>query len=368
MKFFFNTFILTFLFTFSLLKLAAQNQETTTVGGYGELHYNEPDGTGKGKLDFHRFILYLSHSFNENLSFKSEIELEHTKIEAGESEGGEIAIEQAYLDWHFNQHIGLKAGILLPPIGIINQIHEPPTFNGVERPNVDRYIIPTTWRESGVGIYGLFAEGMSYQLYLMAGLKAEGFTAKEGIRGGRQEALESSPVNPSFTGRLDYLPIPELKVGGSFFVGNTTGGDDSLGNGTLSILSGDIQYTPDQFTLRAVGAFEHLTDAEKINKTFGKDVSEDMYGFYIEGAYNILPLFVPESDHTLNVFTRYEKYNTQAKVSGITANLVNDRDEITVGATYKPTYNTAFKIDYQFFNNAADVNTKQLNFGVGYNF
>ena len=351
--------------------LLAQSQETTTIGGYGELHYNEPDGAAKGRLDFHRFVLYLGHSFNDKLSFKSEIELEHTKIEAtssGGAESGEVAIEQAYLDWQFNEHIGLKAGIILPPIGIINQIHEPPTFNGVERPNVDRIIIPTTWRESGVGIYGTLSEGVKYQLYVMAGLRAEGFNGSNGIRGGRQEALESSPTNPSFSGRVEYVPTSDLKFGGSFFAGNTTQGDSALGSGMLSLISGDVQYNIERFTFRAVGAFESTSDAQKINVAFNNNVADQIYGFYVEGTYNIMPLFAPECEFILSPFVRYEKYNTHAKVTGFIANTAYDRNEVTLGATLKPTYNTAFKIDYQFLNNAADSNTKQLNLGIGYSF
>ena len=350
------------------IRLSAQGQESTTIGGYGELHYNEPNGSTQGKLDFHRFILYLGHNFNEQLSFKSEVELEHTKIEAGSSDGGELAIEQAYLDWHFSSHIGLKAGIVLPPIGIINQVHEPPTFHGVERPNVEYTVIPTTWRESGAGIYGVISEGLNYQLYLLAGLKAIGFSGRDGIRGGRQEALESSPINPSLSGRLDYLPVPQLKLAGSFFVGNTTEGNDSLGSGTLSIFAGDVQYSLGQFSLRALGAFESISDAAKINRAYGNEVADQIYGFYIEGGYNILYLVAPESDQSLAMFARYEKYNTHAKVTGFAAKPEYDRNEVVIGATYKPTYNTAFKLDYQFLNNGAQANTKQLNIGVGYNF
>src|ERR1041385_2780043 len=342
-------------------RLTAQSQESTTVGGYGELHYNEPDGDSTGTLDFHRFVLYLGHSFNDNLTFKSEVEIEHTKLEGGQ--GGEIAVEQAFLDWHFNPSIGLRVGILLPPVGIINQIHEPPTFNGVERPNVDHFVIPATWRESGAGIYGTLSEGINYQLYVVAGLLAKNFTGEEGIYEGKQEALESSPRNPSLTGRLNYVPMPELKIGGSFFMGNTTDGDTAAGNGTLTLISGDVQYSNNQFALRAVGAFESIGDADKINAAFNNGVADQIYGFYIEGAYNIMPILSAEADETLSPFVRYEKYNTQAKVTGFTANPANERNDVIIGATLKPTYNTAFKIDYQFLNNAGGTHTKQLNLG-----
>ena len=350
----------------------AQFEPNTTIGGYGELHYNEPDGSKRGQLDFHRFVLYLGHAFDEKLSFKSEIELEHTRIEAGEDKGGELAIEQAFLDYQFSRSFGVRAGILLPPIGIINLYHEPPTFHGVERPNAERVIIPTTWRESGAGIYGNPAEGISYQFYLMAGLDAEGFSAGNGIRDGRQEALESNPVNPSITGRVDYSPVQGLQLGGSFFVGNSSADHDSIGNAMTSMWSGDIRYTANRFSLRAVAAIATIGDAEKINARFGNNVADRVVGFYLEGAYDILPFLCPDSEQELQVFARYEKYDTQAATTGFPAQSQYNRNDVVLGLTYKPTYDTAVKFDYSFLNNAlnngAFRNTRQLNLGIGYYF
>ena len=360
------TAFLLFLFTLSTLPLLAQNEESTTIGGYGELHYNEPDGQARGTLDLHRFVLFVGHSFSPKLSFESEVEIEHTKIEGGT--GGEVAVEQAYLDWHFSTTVGLRAGILLPPIGIINQTHEPPTFNGVERPSVETAVIPSTWRESGAGIYGSLGEGVRYQLYVMAGLLAEGFNGSDGIREGRQEAAESSPANPSFTGRLEYAPTTDLRLGGSFFAGNSTGGDAALGSGMVTLFSGDVRFTPGRFSFRAVGAAASIGDADKINLVYGNNVADRISGWYAEGAYNVMPSFCDETETALFPFVRYERYNTQAAVTGFTADPANDRDEVTVGATLKPTYNTAFKIDYQFFHNAAGTTAKQLNLGIGYQF
>ncbi len=350
--------------TLSTAALRAQ-EESTTLGGYGELHYNEPDGSAAGTLDFHRFVLFIGHSFNERLSFKSELEVEHTKIEGGT--GGEVALEQAYLDYHASEGFGLRAGILLPPVGIINQYHEPPTFHGVERPNVERVIIPTTWREAGAGIYGRPTPGVSYQLYVVAGLRAKDFTGDEGIREGRQEAAESTPVNPSLTGRIDYTAVAGLRLGGSFFAGNSTEGA-SFGGGMVTLLSGDLQYDAGRFSLRALGATASIADAEAINLAYGNDVADRLYGFYVEGAYDVMPLLCAESEASLSPFIRYEKYNTQASVTGFTASPVNDRHDITVGATLRPTYNTAVKVDYQFFDNAAGSDAKALNLGIGYFF
>jgi hypothetical protein len=350
----------------------AQYEPKTTVGSYGELHYNEPDGIKRGALDLHRFVMYLGHDFNENLSFRSELEVEHTKIEAGDPHGGEVAIEQAFIEYRFHKNIGLRAGVLLPPVGLTNLYHEPPTFNGVERPNVEQIIIPTTWRESGAGIFGSPTDGISYQLYVVAGLDAEGFSAGSGIRGGRQEALESNPANPSLTGRVDYSPSLGLMLGWSFFVGNSAAGHDSIGNATVSMWSGDVRYSVDRFNFKAVGAVVTVSDADKINARFANNVADKIFGYYLEGAYNLLPLFCGESEQELNVFARYEKYNTQAAVTGFPIMGKYNRHDVVFGLTYKPTYNTAFKFDYTFLSNkdntAPNKNTGQLNLGIGYYF
>ena len=348
-------------------QLTAQ-EGSTSVGGYGELHYNEPDGPARGKLDFHRFVVYLAHSFNDRLSFNSEVELEHTKLEAGEEDGGEIAIEQAYLDWQFAGSTGLRAGIILIPMGIINEKHEPATFHGVERPNVDRNVIPSTWREAGIGLFGRLSDDLRYQAYVVAGLDAEGFNGSSAIRGGRQEGFESDPSNPSVTGRLSYQGSAGLTLGASAFAGNTTSDQAALGKGTLTMFSGDAQYGAGNFAGRAAGAYGSIADADRINTEYGNDVADSFYGFYVEGAYNVLPHFDASVETECWLFTRYEKYNTHASVTDITAVPAYDRDEITVGLTLKPSYNVAFKMDYQFLNNAADTDAKLLNFGIGYQF
>lgn len=349
-----------------------QDQPRPTVGGYGEIHYNEPDGTPRGQIDFHRFVLFFGHSFTDRISFRSELELEHTKIEAGAAHGGEVALEQAYLDFRIGDAIGIRAGILLAPVGLVNLTHEPPAFNGVERPAVDRVIIPTTWREAGAGIYGTPAEGVQYQLYLTAGLNAQGFDAADGIRGGRQEGFESNPVNPSLTGRVDFSPAAGLALGASFFAGGANAGADSIGSAAVALWSADVRYTADQFALRGVVAVASIRDAALINGRFGGNVADRLFGYYLEGAYNVFPLIVPGSDMDLFVFLRYEKYNTQDRTTGFTPLAQYDRNDIVLGMTLKPIYNVAVKTDYTWMRNALNNpgarNTGQINLGLGYYF
>lgn len=343
---------------------------STTLGGYGELHYNEPDGSRKGQLDFHRFVIYLGHEFDEKISFRAEVELEHTLVEAGEPDGGEIAIEQAYIEYRVIPVLGIRGGILLVPVGIINLVHEPPTFHGVERPNVERVIIPTTWRESGIGVFGTIGDNLKYQVYVMAGLKAEGFSASNGLRGGRQRAFESDPSDPSVSGRVDFAPALGLSLGASFFYGNSTGGVDTLGSGTVSLWSADARYTIGHLELRALGALGTISDADRINAAFGNSVADRIYGFYLEAAYDVLPHVAEDTEQQLFVFGRYERYNTQASVTGFEPLDQHDRTDIVTGLTYRPVPNVAVKADYSWYMNATTTapTTRQLNLGIGYYF
>lgn len=351
---------------------AAQERESTTVGGYGELHYNEPDGAKKGMLDFHRFVLYLSHRFNDRISFFSELELEHTRIEAGDPDGGELGIEQAYLDYRIASPLGVRAGILLVPVGLINLYHEPPFFNGVERPNVDRIIIPTTWREAGLGVFGDIAEGVTYQAALVAGLDASGFSAENGIRGGRQSGFESSVEDIAFTGRLDVAPTDQIQLGASFFTGGSAQGVDSIGSARVTILSADGRMAVDRLAVRGVAAYGAIADADAINRTFGGNVADSFLGYYLEAGYDVLPLLAPETDQSLSVFARYERYDTQLSTTGFDPLKQYRRTDIVLGLTYKPVYNAVVKFDYTFLRNDLDAgvyaNTGQLNVGIGYVF
>src|SRR6266516_4041617 len=139
-------------------------QERTTVGGYGEVHYTNPTGPKTPPVvNLARFVVYLAHSFDERLAFRSELEVEDAKIEGGQA-GGEVSLEQAYLDYRLGDWITLRTGLVLPPVGIINETHEPPTFNGVERPGFD---------------HDVEGRRLAYRVYLVNGLRAGGLSAAE---------------------------------------------------------------------------------------------------------------------------------------------------------------------------------------------
>lgn len=353
---------------------SAQEEERTTIGGYGEVHYTNPTGPDTpGQVNVRRFVVFLSHAFSERIAFRSELELEDAKIEGGE-EGGEVALEQLYVDYTLSPAATIRAGLVLPPIGIINEVHEPPTFNGVERPSFDRNVIPSTWRDIGIGLVGaLPGSGLNYRVYLLNGLVASGFSADAGIRGGRQEGKEASFANPSLTGRLEWAR-PGLRLGTSFWYGGSAAQDPALGTGTfdnaVALISADARYDVGPFMFRAVAANVSLADAEAINAAYGGQVGSRIAGGYLEGAYNLLSALAPSSSQRLSAFLRHERYNTQAGVpTGVVRDEALARRISTVGLSYKPVYNVVFKGDYQLRRNRAGVGEdEQLSLGVGYQF
>src|SRR5690349_24385475 len=257
----------------------ASAQERTTVGGYGELHYTDSTGTKTPPVvNLARFVVYLAHTFNERLTFRSELEVEDAKVE-GAKPGGEVSLEQAFLDYRLADWLTLRTGLVLAPIGIINETHEPPTFNGVDRPAFDHDVIPTTWRELGVGVVGTLARGagggIAYRLYLVNGLLAQGFSAAAGIRDGRQEGRQARFVNPSLTGRLEWAR-PGWKIGASFWYGGTADTNRAVGTGAfgapITLVSADARYESGALAARGVVANIAVSDAQAINAAYGGSV------------------------------------------------------------------------------------------------
>jgi hypothetical protein len=357
------------------IPLLAQDSETTSIGGYGEVHYTNATGPNTpGVINVRRFVVYLAHSFSEHLSVRSELELEDAKLEGGQA-GGEVALEQLYLDYLLSPAFTLRAGLVLPPVGILNEVHEPPTFNGVERPSFDQAVLPTTWRELGIGAVGALpgASGLSYRLYLVNGLKAAGFDAVSGIRGGRQEGKEASFANPSLTGRLEWVR-PGLRLGGSFWYGGSANQDPALGTGSfdnaVALISADARYDRGPLMFRGVLANISIADAEAINAAYGGQVGSRIAGGYVEAAYNVLSLLAPASAQRLNAFLRYEHFDTQAAVpAGVVKDESLARRITTMGLSYKPLYNVVFKGDYQLQRAKAGLGEGELlSLGVGYQF
>lgn len=346
--------------------LGTKISEGVSIGGYAQIDYNEPDGSAPGKLDVHRVVMFLGYKFNEKVSFVSEIEYEHVS---------EVYIEQAYLKYKANENFNVLAGLMLVPMGIINEFHEPTTFYGVERPNVDNYIVPTTWREIGIGFSGKIDNAsLKYQAYLFNGFKSYAGGAgilrgTDGLRKGRQKGAESVVNSPNLSTKLDYYGIPGLRLGLSGYFGKTQTDDTSIEGSTvgISMIGLDARYKYNNLELRGQYIHTNLTDTEDYNLLTGKDLGSEMYGLYGEVAYS----FNLKGVEQLTPFLRYEKHNTHADTAGIlVANDAFDRDEIIFGLNYKVANGAAFKIDYQLMNNAVagSDTSKVFNAGVAVSF
>lgn len=367
-----RSFVVLLLVLFGASSLDAQTRtSSTTVGGYGEIHFTDPS-TGAPSADVSRVVLYLAHTFDDRLSFRSELEVEHARLEAGGSDG-EVALEQAFLDYRFSDRFTLRTGLVLIPIGIQNETHEPPTFNGVERTTVEHDVIPSTWREIGVGALGLLGHGWSYRAFIVNGLQADGFTADEGIREGRQEGQQASFANYALTGRLEWAR-PGLKVGFAGLYGGTADTNSAVGSGAfgapMTVVAADARWQSGPWSARALLANVSIAEADKINAVYGADVGSRIQGGYVEGAYDLMPLLTTKDHGKLDAFVRYEFLNTQADVpSGVTADAANDRTVVVGGLTFRPTADVAFKADYTVMRNQASAGEgEQFALGIGFAF
>ncbi|CAM1353807.1 phosphate-selective porin OprO and OprP [Tenacibaculum insulae] len=340
------------------------SQKGLTVGGYAETHYNR--ATGKNaKLDVHRMVMLLGYKFNDRTQFITEIEFEHVK---------EVFIEQAFLQYSLNDNVNLRAGLMLVPMGIVNEYHEPTTFNGVERPSMDKSIIPSTWREIGLGVSGRWDEAsLRYQAYMFNGFLSDNggkyLGGSNGFRNGRQKGAESMMNNVNFSGKLDYYGLPGLRLGLSGYFGRTQSDnaieDISGADVGIAMLGLDARYAYQRFTARGQFIHASVSDSEEYNTLYGSDLGSALQGWYVETAYNLLP---QDKEQQLYAFARYEDYNTHASTDGgLAKNLAYDRDEWTFGLTYKIAPGAAIKADYQFKNDAVagSKTIKQLNLGFG---
>ena len=335
-----------------------------TIGGYGEILYNQPNNLN-GELDVQRLVMLFGYKFDERVQFVTEIEYEHVK---------EVYVEQAFVNYSIANAVNIRAGLMLVPMGIINEFHEPTTFNGVERPSMDNKIVPTTWREIGIGVAGrLDGLALRYQAYLFNGFishdgEAGKLKGSNGLRGGRQKGAESMVDQFNLSAKLDYYGIPNLRIGLSGYQGRTQADDnvnDVLGSDIgVSMIGLDARYKWMNFSARGQYVNAKLSDTEAYNAFTGGDLGSELEGFYLEAAYNLLPI---TNKQRLDAFVRYEQYDTHSEVAGnLVKNLAYDRQEWTTGLSYHMSIGTVFKVDYQSKSTGlANSQFGQFNVGVG---
>jgi hypothetical protein len=334
-----------------------------------DFHFNKEEGRD-GVLDFHRFVLLFNHSFTTRIRFVGELELEHAFVE-GLEEAGELELEQAYVDFLISRPFNVRAGMMLVPLGIINERHEPPVFNGVERPFVDTVIIPTTWFEAGAGIHGEIGRGLRYRAFAMAPLDAIEFSAEEGIRGGVQKGAEANVRNFAFTGRAEYIGIPDLTVGAGFWTGDSSFSVRRIDT-KVHVGEVDARYQRGRLELRGQFAHVGIGDAGRLNDAIERlvgispNIARSLRGFYGEAAYRVWDAGSPRD---LVAFVRYENFDTQHRMpDGFLPLKEFDRDAWVGGLTYYPDPDVAVKIDYVHVRNQSGIvrAPRGVNIGLGW--
>ena len=360
-----------------------------SIGGYGEFTVTAPSKRNqkgdpselKKQADLRRAVLYVGYKFNDWILFNSELEFEHAGSGEGGETRGEVAVEQAYLDFKFHEKIGARAGLLIVPLGLVNEVHEPTAFHGVNRPSVEQFIIPSTWRENGAGVFGDVGP-VSYRSYVMAGLngknstdpKTDGFTSNKGIRGGRTEGTKSSIEDLAWATRVDVEPVPGVKAGAGLYIGQADQGDLTA---SVPVTLWETHATAGWrgASLKGLYAEGIVGNADSLNLAQGNtdaarnSVGSRFFGGYAEAAFDVLSVVKNIKGQSLSPFFRYERYDTQMRTPGaFSKDPANSKVEYTLGATYKPIPQVAVKLDQQWKRNQARTGVNQWNLGLAYIF
>jgi len=333
-----------------------------SIGGYGEARYTNyiHDQAGKrDQADYQRFVLYVGNKFSDRIILNTETEFEHASTEGD----GSVSVEFATLDFLLTDAVNIKTGLMLVPVGIANEQHEPTLFHGNDRPLVERQVIPATWREMGIGLFGKLAEGVDYKLMLVNGLNAAGF-GSTGIRDGRQIGSKSIAEDWAVVARLDYEPVLGLNLGGSAYWGDAGQEQDFAGN-RVDVLTRIYeihgQYKVAGLELKALGSVVRIGDSAAVSAQVLEQVPDRIGAWYGEVAYDVLPLVVSGTQQYLAPFVRYEQIDYRGSDQ--------DVDLLVTGLSYKPIPNVVVKADYRNFNNrvVADA-ADEINLGFGFIF
>jgi hypothetical protein len=347
-----------FAFILFISTVETHAQDSTSLGGYGNAVYQRNVNSKTSTVNLERLVLFVGHRFSPSITFFSELEMEDAKVSGGE-DGGEIAFEQAYLKFNIDQSHYFTAGLFTPRIGILNENHLPNEFNGNERSQVETFILPSTWRELGIGYYGSISSlPLNYSLAIVNGLNSATFEHGSGIREGRFEGRNASANNLAATGSLQ-MSNDNIKAQLSAYYGGTVGlapqDADSLKLtsgifGTPVIIGeADVQFEENGFSGKLLGAIVSIPNADDINRAYANNTPQSEYGAYVEAGYNIFNNLEETNSRQLILFLRYETLNMNASLpaNGIDDETLNQQHVIT-GVRYLPISNVVLKADVRF--------------------
>jgi hypothetical protein len=372
---------------------AGISKAKTVLSGYGSAFYQRDFNQHTAAMRLERAILFVGHQFNSKIAFFSEMEIENAKVDGGS--GAEIAMEQAFLKFNLSSTKYITAGLFIPRIGLLNENHLPVNFNGVERPLVEQFIIPATWRELGIGFYGRSKKmPINYSVAILNGLNSSAFVHGSGIRDGRFEGRNATANNIAITASVQYY-YKDFIVQLSGYVGGTNGlnkrGSDSLGLSSgafgmpLYLTEANIRFSKNGWNIKALAAYIAFPSATDINKAAANNISNSMYGVYAEVAYNLFQQKSKLANQQLNAFTRFEMFDLNASIPN---NAIYDgttkQQHIIIGLSYLPIPNVVIKADVGLAHTGAEnpslvinpspvrlpyqQNNTMLNIGIGYSF
>jgi hypothetical protein len=361
---------------------SASSTGQTSFFGYGEINYNRPfRDQSNTQMDVRRAVLGVTHQATERTRIVTEFEFEHAI--ASSSDEGEVEVEQIYVEHKLNDNLGLKGGLFLIPLGMLNLSHEPTSYYGVERNFIETAIIPTTWREVGLSAFGVSDAGLRWDVGVTSGFnlnKWDGASTegKESPLGAlHQEGQLAKANNLSAYGAVSWRGTPGLDVGAGVFSGKVSHkikGADTANAGVYApdaratLWDAHVRWTPGKWDLSALYARGTITDTAQFNEHFagGTLVPKSFFGWYTQAAYTLWE----GGEYKLSPFARYEVFNTAASYASMPVGLEPDsqRDEkvATLGANLRVGDNVVLKTDVQRFQ--VDKLRDRLNFGIGYQF
>ncbi len=352
--------------------------EGVSIAGYGEAYFEQnPDGRFGDML---RLVLYAGYRFSDGVLFNSEIEFEHASIEANlDGKEGEVSVEFAYLDFMFTRGINFRAGLLLIPLGLVNERHEPTTFYGVRRPGPERFLLPTTWQELGIGFYGEINEVLQYKIYLVNGLDARGFEPG-GIRESRPSGNRALFNTIALLSRVDVLVTPSFTIGSGIYYGRADQNKitDLTGRSIkipVFIFESHFEYQYRRFRARGLLTRTHIGNTSELGSHLmnenGASVGEVQLGGYFEIAY-IIPIRVPFGKITslrFEPFFRAEYVHPQWKVAEPFQKIdALSYKTLTLGFVLRPETGVVLKFDGNWFFYGDDSREFVFRTGIGFNF
>jgi len=335
--------------------IMVSDDSAISFGGYGEMHYNNLDSGNE--MDFHRFVMFTGYRFSDSVRFFSELEVEHSI--AGDGKNGEVELEQAYIQWDFADNHHSKGGLFLLPVGIINETHEPNTFYGVERNDVEKNIVPATWWEGGLSLSGELAPGWSYDVALHSGINLDtdnsSASKRTSVRSARQKVSKAATENLAYTGRIRYTGIPGFSWGltAQYQDDVTQSDDDGIGISGIDgvLLETNFVFERGSFAVR--GLYAQWAFDDTINQL--NDGADEQSGWYLEPSFKLTP--------RIGFFTRYSQYDLTA---GASRN--SEKSQLNLGLNFWLDPSVVMKLDVQKQDNDNGVDNDGFNLGIGYSF